>query len=419
MDRFLKPKQQTASTPHPAKMAPNSATRTESGSPAGREEKQDHGNDMLPFSPSSDLSPCFLRSLSLTSLGSPGGETSSSTPWAPQHMQPSQHQLPSLSAPVHIPQQLQATRETSPLAMPSQEHTALLSSDRAIWALLQKLPTREDLDSVATRMETALCGEIVGIKQEVTEVTARVSTLETDTSVLRNDVQALQVTHEEVTDQIAQLHLLMDDRNRRRNIRIRGLPEATRQADLKMTVTAIFNDCLDRPTETPIAIDRVHRTLGPRGSTDDRPRDVLCCLHNYSVKEDILQRAWRRGHVDFDGAQINLLPDVSRRTLQMRRCMKPLLEKFGEQGITYKWGHPFHLIARKEGRTYTLRHPSDVPAFLSSLGLPLMSLPNWLAFALPAGNNNPSVYPNGRPQRSRRNRQNQRRRPQAPQDNEP
>lgn len=105
-----------------------------------------------------------------------------------------------------------------------------------------------------------------------------------------------------------------------------------------------------------------------------------------------------------DGTQITLLPDVSRRTLQMRRCMKPLLEKLGDQKITYKWGHSFHLIARKGGRSYTLRHPAEVPAFLSSLELPPVSLPNWLAFALPSSNNNPTANPSGRPQRSMCNR---------------
>lgn len=188
-----------------------------------------------------------------------------------------------------------------------------------LWALLQKLPTKNDLDSVASMMEAAFHEEIAGIKQEVTEVSARVSSLEINSTALCHDVTSLQVTSDEMADQIAQLHLLLDDLencNRRRNIRICGLPDATRQNDLKMTVTAIFNDCLERSPETPIAIYRVHRTLGPRGN--------------------ILQRAWHRGNVDFDGAQITLLPDVSRRTLQMCHCMRPLLEKFIEQGITYK-----------------------------------------------------------------------------------
>lgn len=97
----------------------------------------------------------------------------------------------------------------------------------------------------------------------------------------------------------------------------------------------------------------------------------------------------------------------------MPGCMKPLLEKLGEREITYKWGHRFHLIALKGGRTYTLRHPADVPDFLNSLELSAVPLPNWLAFVLPHDGTNPTANPTERPQRNRRS---QRRRPQAPQD---
>lgn len=94
-------------------------------------------------------------------------------------------------------------------------------------------------------------------------------------------------------------------------------------------------------------------------------------------------------------------------------CMKPLLEKLSDKGITYNWGHPFHLIEHKGGHSYTLWHPSDVPAFLSALELPPMSLPNWLSFVLTPSNNNPAVNPPGRPQLSRHNHRSQRRRSQA------
>lgn len=87
---------------------------------------------------------------------------------------------------------------------------------------------------------------------------------------------------------------------------------------------------LERPSDTNIAIDRVHRTLGPRNESEVRPRDVLCCLYSYSLKEEIFQQAWRRGLIEFDGAHMLLLPDVSRRILQIRCCMKPLLERFSD-----------------------------------------------------------------------------------------
>lgn len=139
MERFLIPKK-------PAKkMATVSATRTEPDVPAGGGEGRDHGNDMLPFSPSSDLSPCLPRSLSLPSLGSPGGEPSGSLQWASQGIQHSQQQSSIIG--VHLPLSQQASMRAAPLTLPLHEPPPVLNGEQALWALLQKLPTRDDLDS--------------------------------------------------------------------------------------------------------------------------------------------------------------------------------------------------------------------------------------------------------------------------------
>lgn len=106
----------------------------------------------------------------------------------------------------------------------------------------------------------------------------------------------------------------MGDRSRRNNLRLRGIPEATGPEDLVETVTAIFHKLLDSPPPS-LEIDRVHRTLGPKSTDPSRPCDVLCRLHRYAKKEVILRRAWELGDLDFDGANIQILPDLSRATL--------------------------------------------------------------------------------------------------------
>lgn len=164
-----------------------------------------------------------------------------------------------------------ATVSSAHTILPSQESPPANFFDQIKWALLQKLPTREDF-------EAALQGELTGLKQDVPEVTARVSSLETDTITLHQSISSLQVALGDVSDQVAQLLLLLDNlenHNRRCNIRICGLPKATPQTGLKTTVTAILNQYLERPPETNIVINRVHRTLGPRNSSEDRPRDVF------------------------------------------------------------------------------------------------------------------------------------------------
>lgn len=57
----------------------------------------------------------------------------------------------------------------------------------------------------------------------------------------------------------------------------------------------------------------------------------------YSLKEDNMRRAWNHGPLHFDGATIQLLPDLSRHTLRMRAMLKPLLEVISTADATYHW----------------------------------------------------------------------------------
>lgn len=148
---------------------------------------------------------------------------------------------------------------------------------------------------------------------------------------------------------------------------------------MHLQVTAIFNRYLDRPPDTEVAIDRVHRTLGPRPTSQDRPRDTPCRLHVHKPKEEIVQQAWKVGILEFDGVPIQLLPEVSRKTLLMHRAPKPLLERIVELGMSYTWGHPFHLKVRKGNRSFPLRHPSELPDLFNFAKMEPIPVPNCLS----------------------------------------
>lgn len=82
-------------------------------------------------------------------------------------------------------------------------------------------------------------------------------------------------------------------------------------------------------------------------------------------------------NIDFDGAVINIFPDISKETLDRCRALKSLLDQLRGDGITYRWGFPTCLIATKNGRSFMLRFPEELSAFLQELNLPQMELPGW------------------------------------------
>lgn len=85
-------------------------------------------------------------------------------------------------------------------------------------------------------------------------------------------------------------------------MRVRGLPESIETPQLTRSVIALFNDLLERPPATPIAMECIHRALRPRGRDTDPPRDIICCLNDFPLKEEILRKA----RASLNGHTVNL-----------------------------------------------------------------------------------------------------------------
>lgn len=223
--------------------------------------------------------------------------------------------------------------------------------------------------------------------------------------LLMNRIEALERSQEsqDATAIDLQLHLEdLEDRSRRNNLRLRGIPEATGAEDLAATVSAIFQIILG-PTPPSVEMDRVHRTLGPKSTDPVRPRDVLCRIHHYNQKELILRRAWEQGTVEFDGATIKVLPDLSRATLQRRAILRTLLDLSRRQDCTYQWGYPLAVSFRKMNAAFTLRTPADLPAFFAFLEVEPIPVQNWLTI-LPRTSGRPGSSTQRHPQPPRRQR---------------
>lgn len=165
-----------------------------------------------------------------------------------------------------------------------------------------------------------------------------------------------------------QLHLEeVEDRSRRNKRRIRDLPEATGTEDLAATAIAIFRDIAGSDFPATMSLHRIHRVLGPRSTDPNRPRDVICRIHQYVHKEVILRKAWEAREVEFDGATIQIMPDLSRATLQRRAMLKPVLELAQHAVITYHWGFPIAVTFWKQSQFFTLRSPAELPALFDVL----------------------------------------------------
>lgn len=251
---------------------------------------------------------------------------------------------------------------------------------------LRQLPTKDDFKTLVAEVKEACKIEIAAIRQDLGQVTGRVDSLEADHDSTRRYVSQLQahISAQDCLLQDTRLHLEdLDNRGRRNNIRVRGVPEAETTEDIPLILEAIFNQLLGLPLTTGIRMDRAHRALRPKRASGP-PRDIICRIHDFALKERIMSATRNQRDIQYAGAAVQLYPDLAWMTLQRRRQLQPLLAVLRTHAIPYRWGFPFSLTATRDGKSTTLRSPADLPAFCGFLGVDQPPLPEWEKGVLPA-----------------------------------
>lgn len=119
----------------------------------------------------------------------------------------------------------------------------------------------------------------------------RMDDIEETTTHHGTAIQQLQVSSQPQNFQLRDFHRHLEDLDnhcRHHNLWVRGLPETVEHSQLAQATISIFNDDLGRPPESAIEYEHLHRALKPKIRDTDPPRNVVCCLVNFKLKEKIL-----------------------------------------------------------------------------------------------------------------------------------
>ncbi|CAH2225734.1 Hypothetical predicted protein [Pelobates cultripes] len=245
------------------------------------------------------------------------------------------------------------------------------------YALYASLPKKEDFHSLLEEVKTTLHTEISALGSSITALETRVQALESRRPDL--PCPALAATTAQAKQiQDLRLHIEdLDNRSRRHNIRVRGCRETDPPEDTRAILTPLFNRILNRPRDARIPIDRAHRALKPKPPPGAPPRDIICHIPDFQLKEEIMRKARTERSWRHEGQTVELYNDLSHLTLQARRALRPLTTAMQEAQIRYRWQFPFALTARRDDTEATIRSPQDVQAFQEALGLPQMPIADW------------------------------------------
>lgn len=273
--------------------------------------------------------------------------------------------------------------------------------------------TYADMSVFAADIKASFSAAITDLKTNLLVLTEKMATAETagkhrDRAINRLDRVVSSHAHHFIE---MNRHLEdLDNRGRRCNIRVRGIPESVDTDQISHALQRVFNSLLERPEDTDIEFVRAHRALRARGPDTLPPRDIICCLQSFSLKEEIMHKARRNEQIIFNGAHITLFQDLSQITLKNRRALRPLLEALRAKDLRYTWRFPFALLVSHNGKQHFLRTPSDLQEFCSALQLGEIDLPEWYQeFLLPTGDRSPPYSPTVTPEKHQAKKQKQNR----------
>ncbi|CAH2326804.1 Hypothetical predicted protein [Pelobates cultripes] len=213
------------------------------------------------------------------------------------------------------------------------------------------------LDKQSTKLIATWQESVAEIKRDLHDLGSRTGHVETKVD---NIVDA----HNQAVDRIQALEtqlakyevklMPLEDRSRRSNQRLCGIPEEVLEADLPAFVNGFFKALLpDIPVDI-LLLDCLHRVPKPKHITASLPRDTLLKAHYFHVKELILRSSRTAKDLPPEFSKVRDFADISAATLRHRKTFQKVTEVLREHRITYRWGFPIRLLVMHNGATTVL-----------------------------------------------------------------
>uniref|UniRef100_A0A8C5P9T8 Transposase element L1Md-A101/L1Md-A102/L1Md-A2 n=1 Tax=Leptobrachium leishanense TaxID=445787 RepID=A0A8C5P9T8_9ANUR len=213
------------------------------------------------------------------------------------------------------------------------------------------------ITSLSDRLTSRLDSVAADIKREIREIGDRTDKLEEKMAEQAGAHNEMAGRVEDLEEQLkgALLKLAdIEDRSRRHNLKIRGVPDSVTPQALSQYVTDILQHLLPDATLDSLLFDRIHRLPKPPSAPERSPRDVLLRLHYFKPREDVLRALRTPDVLKPEYEHISIFPDLSKATLQHRRNFRPVTEALRAHGVSYRWGFPVKLLVVRNGTFHAI-----------------------------------------------------------------
>lgn len=205
-------------------------------------------------------------------------------------------------------------------------------------------------------------------EKRITETENRISAVEDAAAPVEGKLETLAKRVRELTEHVDDL----ENRGRRKNIRIVGLPEnAEGDRPVNFFESWLPNSLGIQTKSGRMKIERAHRVPGRALKTaSPYPRAVLVRFHNYVDKERVITAARELGNGEkalmFGNSKVKIFQDFSAAVLRKRKQFDEVKKRLKAAGATYAQLYPASLKVTYRGATNVFQDPIEVDKFLSS-----------------------------------------------------
>uniref|UniRef100_F7BM55 L1 transposable element RRM domain-containing protein n=1 Tax=Monodelphis domestica TaxID=13616 RepID=F7BM55_MONDO len=207
-------------------------------------------------------------------------------------------------------------------------------------------------------------------KDEIQSLRTRVKQLESSDLTRQQDTIRQNKKNEKIEENVKHLIHKTDDlenRSRRDNLRIIGLPEDhNKRKSLDIILEEIIQENCPEilEQEGKVEIERIHRSppvFNPQLTT---PRNVIAKFKNNQIKEQVLQAA-KKKPFRYHGNMVRITQDLSASTLKDRKAWNMIFRKARELGLQPRIKYPSKLTIFLQRKVWSFNTTEEFQAFIN------------------------------------------------------
>lgn len=212
--------------------------------------------------------------------------------------------------------------------------------------------------------------EMVHVRHDLQKMTDRVKAAEDRISNVEDQLPSLCKATKSATQQIAALLSKVDDlenRSRRSNIRIVGVPEKEEGRDPVTFFESWLMEVMGKNILSPFfAIERAHRVPARPPPPGAPPRPILMKLLHFRDRDAILRAAREKGDITLQGRKVSFYPDFSNEIQKKRLQFLDIKKRLRGLEVPYSMQYPAKLRVVALGSTHFFETPQEALTWLDS-----------------------------------------------------